>query len=125
MSARHEEAVGDARKRGAFGTAEAPEFSGRLEGAPGDGSEALVAGRADLVDVILSARWPDGDTSGFPSRRVADRIADAVLASSWFAAHDRQTAERAWEEGAQAEYDLDRGHIDDFNNPYSEEAHRG
>ncbi|AIY15823.1 hypothetical protein GUY44_07530 [Pimelobacter simplex] len=51
--------------------------------------------------------------------------ARTLMASSWLADHDRQIAERAWEEGAQAEYDLDRGHIDESSNPYSEEAHRG
>ena len=35
----------------------------------------------EVVAVLLSARWPDGDTSGFPTKRVAELLADALLAS--------------------------------------------
>jgi len=137
----------EARKRAAGFPASSPtdpEPTGTLEGAPGADSEVLAAllglhRRPAEALTVFGEAWMVcgcGERIDIPVRdaQVNQRevlelhdahAAAAVLASSWLADHDRQIAERAWEEGAQAEYDLDRGHIDDFSNPYSEEAHRG
>jgi hypothetical protein len=38
--------------------------------------------RDALVASIVAARWPDGDTQGFPSRTVAEMIADRIIADA-------------------------------------------
>jgi hypothetical protein len=36
-----------------------------------------------LVTDILAARWPGGDGDGFPSRRVAEMLAEHLTAAGW------------------------------------------
>lgn len=46
-----------------------------------------VKARVALTKTLLSARWPDGASDGFPTRKIAEMLADAVLASDWLATH--------------------------------------
>ncbi|MFJ9313779.1 hypothetical protein ACIRN4_06260 [Pimelobacter simplex] len=102
----------EARKRAAGIAASVPtpqEPASTLVDAPGADSEDLAALIATTVaDITYSVS------------------AELILGSSWLADHDRQTAERAWFEGARAEYDFERGEANDIPvNPYSREARRG
>ncbi|UUW88371.1 hypothetical protein [Pimelobacter simplex] len=152
MSARHDGAVGDARKRAAGIAASnptAPEPTGTLEGAPGADSEALAARDADIDQLCeifhdayeaeaLSAGWetnprsrvPWGDVPE-PNKQCMRAAVRAFLGSGRFADHDHQIAERAWDEGyGSGHSNAMRRMSDEPNapttpNPYSEEAHRG
>jgi len=146
----------EARKRAAGIAASnppAPEPTPTLGDAPGADSEALAA--RDVLAEILSEHTFAWTTSGFSclgcdhvlvpgsagsysgfanpdevKAMIRQHQADAVLASSWLADHDRQTAERAWFECAQAIAWATNNGPDPIeylaaNNPYSEEARRG
>lgn len=43
--------------------------------------ETKNAAREALLTATLAASWPDGSHDGFPTRRTAEFIADAILAS--------------------------------------------
>ena len=64
-----------------------------------EGSERASGAHVALTKALLSARWPDGTRDGFPTRKIAEMLADAVLASDWLATHvrDREQVDAALE----------------------------
>lgn len=61
------------------------------------------ADRDALTQTILAARWLDGTSDGFPTRKVAQMIAEALLDDmTWLADHDRQVAAKTLRDAAAA-----------------------
>lgn len=67
-------------------------------------ADRMSAWRDEVAGVLARATWPDGDTSGFPTRRVADMLADALL--PLLARIDREARGEAWDEGFNAGFQI-------------------
>lgn len=127
----------EARKRAAGIAASVPtaqEPTPTLGDAPGADSEALAA-LLDQIACAIRDEWEPGSRIEWAEQHARSALG-AVLASSWLADHDRQIAERAWDEGYWTGRDDEvfdqRGlstdsdaHEYPHDNPYSEEARRG